>query len=259
MQVECAASPEALDVFEAHGCVAAPELGLPIRYVMPVVANPYGAMMSAEERSSCLEADAILEDESYSELLFDGPAPRPLLADAPDRVFSIGDFVASIAPAVRIGWLIAPRSARSRVREAKQRRQDDPSQVLQSVVEQLLASPSYDVRLARVRERYRERGERMMAAMTQVPGVRFRMPAGGLWIWVETNFSGNDNAWLRFALEHGVAFDPGDLFRPHSLRLTTVAMRLSFSSIPVELIEPGIDRLAETLRQAQAMRGRAAA
>lgn len=246
VQVGYATSPGALDVFEAQRCAASNQPGLPARYVMPAVCNPHGATMGAEMRRTCLEANVIFEDDALGELHFEGLAPHPLVAEAADRVFFIGSFSKTLTPELKIGWLIAPRWAHPQVAAALARR-PSPSLVAQSVVEQLLAAPEYESRLGKLRAHYAERCERMVRAMSRVPGVRFGIPTGGFSLWVETDFGGEDDAWLRFAIEHGVAFDPGGLFRCSAEPHAVLAMRLSFSSVPIEHIEEGVLRLSRAL------------
>lgn len=248
VHVDAVTYPGALDIFEHGQCEPDATAPHPVVYVMPAVSNPRGALMGAEERRRALQAQWIIEDDAYGELLFHGPAPRPLIADAPDRVFFIGTFSKTIAPGLRVGWLIAPPTLRAKVREMKARRDLQACGLSQAVVERLLGAPDFEDRLEKLRAHYCQRSERLLTALVHLPGVRFSIPAGGFSVWVETDLPGSDAAWLYTALEHGVAFDPGDLFRAHPTRDPTLSMRLSFSAVPMDQIEAGVARLDQALR-----------
>lgn len=251
VQVNKLTYPGALDIFESQQC--APTRGMqPVTYVMPAVSNPCGTTMSLEQRISTLGAEVIIEDDAYGELLFGGPPPRPLLADAPDRVYFIGTFSKTVAPGLRVGWLIPPPAMRTKVLEAKARRDLQACGLTQAVLERLLASPDYEERLDKLRAHYLMRSERMLSALTALPGCRFSAPAGGFSVWVETELEGTDAAWLYTALENGVAFDPGGLFQVDPSQHTNLSMRLSFSSVPIDKIEQGVARLDKAMRDTRA-------
>jgi 2-aminoadipate transaminase len=249
--VDPATYPGALDVFESGNCRPDSQPHQRVRYVMPAVANPTGATMSLAQREQCLEAEVILEDDAYGDLLFSGLAPRPLFSFAPEKVYFMGTFSKTLAPGLRVGWLIAPKAMHGRILEAKARRDLQAGGLAQGVVERVLGLIDFEKRLAQLRAHYRLRCERMLAALSQLPGAHFLMPAGGFSVWIETDFCGDDAAWLYSALEHGVAFDPGELFCVNQKPNHPLAMRLSFSCVPLDQIELGIERLASAMRRAR--------
>jgi len=151
VQVNTVTYPGALDVFEAAQCAPMAQALQTVSYVMPAVSNPTGATMSSEARAQCLSAQIIIEDDAYADLLFSGPPGRALLADARDRVYYIGTFSKTLAPGLRVGWLIAPASVRAKVLEAKARRDVMTCGLTQAVVEKLLDSPGFEGRLEKLR------------------------------------------------------------------------------------------------------------
>jgi len=90
-------------------------------YTIPTVQNPTATVMSEARRGELLELSKtygvpIFEDECYADLIWDGrrpPALRAMAAD--DRVVHIGSFSKSIAPALRLGYLIARWPLMSRI------------------------------------------------------------------------------------------------------------------------------------------------
>lgn len=251
IQVGRVTYPGALDIFEGAQCAADSRQSQPVTYVMPVVSNPIGATMTREERAVCLQSEVIIEDDAYAELLFSGPPPRPLLADAPDRVYFIGTFSKTLCPGLRVGWLIVPPAVRAKALAIKATRDLQACGLSQAMVERLLSSPEFEPRLEKLRAHYRQRCDRLVDALAHVPGLHFSMPKGGFSVWVETELPGSDASWLYAALENGVAFDPGRLFQAEADPGKPLAMRLSFSSVPMDQIEAGVARLDKTLRSSR--------
>ncbi|MBS1150602.1 MAG: hypothetical protein H6Q89_2300 [Myxococcaceae bacterium] len=251
VQVDRVTYPGALDIFESAQCAPEARLAQPVTYVMPVISNPTGATMTPAQRLRCLGAEVIIEDDAYGELLFSGPPPRPLLADAPDRVYFIGTFSKILCPGLRVGWLIAPAAVRAQVLAVKARRDLQGGGLSQAVVERLLDSPEFEPRLEKLRAHYQDRCDRLLSSLVHLPGVRFQTPQGGFSVWLETDLPGSDASWLYTALENGVAFEPGQFFQADPQPDQPLAMRLSFSSVPIEQLEAGVARLDRVLRRSR--------
>ena len=251
IHVDHATYPGALDMFAAKGVQAMASRTAAAWYVMPAVHNPWGWTMSPELRARVLQAGIILEDDAYADLLFEGPAPRPLLADAPEKTFHLGTYSKTVSPGLRVGWLIAPKPWRAKLREAKARRDLQAGGLAQAMIERLLMRPGFDERLNLLRAHYRSRCERLLALLPRLHGIRFGMPEGGFSVWVETEGVENDERLLKRALARGVAFDPGTLFRAEPNEHSTLSFRLSFSAVPVAKMEEGIARLGKALDEAR--------
>lgn len=244
--------PGAVDLFAARGIVAVTDRSAAVAYTMPAVHNPWGWSATPLQRAASLCAEWVIEDDAYAELRFDGGAPTPLLAEAPERVFHIGTVSKTLSPGLRIGWLVAPRRWHKPLREAKARRDLHASGLTQAIAEILMGHGRYDLRLARLRRYYSERCERLLAVLPAVARARFTVPSGGFSLWLEAECAESDEVFLKRALANGVAFDPGVLFRPEEGDAPErLGMRLSFSSVEPSLFDEGIQRLALTLQQAQ--------
>ena len=95
-------------------------------YTIPTVQNPTGAIMGEARRAELLKLARehgvmIFEDECYSDLIWDGKRPRSLFAMAGgEGVIHIGSFSKSIAPALRVGYLVAKWEVLSRILALKQ-------------------------------------------------------------------------------------------------------------------------------------------
>jgi 2-aminoadipate transaminase len=242
--------PDALSLFRARGLhPVATGKGVAGFYVMPAMSNPHGRVMPDDAREDLLrraraERAPILEDDAYAELRFDGPPPRPLLADDRARVWHIGTLSKTLCPGLRVGWLVVPRRLYARAKQAKHISDLQANSLAQALLEDLLAHFDYDAFVARARRFYARRAGHLMRALTRrLPALRFTPPEGGFTIWAETSRAGDDAALLDAALRRGVSFDPGCSYRVDG-RISPIALRLSFASEPAPRLSEGVERLA---------------
>ena len=217
-------------------------------YIMPGCANPSGVDLVEPWRASWLDRGALIADEAYSELRFDGRVARPLLADAPGRVWHVGTLSKTVCPGLRVGWLVPPIGDHDELLQHKEAADLQAASITQVAAARVLERLDYDAHLARLRAAYRERCARLCDALAaRLPGARFVEPEGGFAVWVELADDGDDIALLESAIAHGTSIDPGRLFRAPGVR-GAVAFRASFSSAPIDRIAEGVQRLARAVR-----------
>lgn len=251
--------PGALELFRSRGIKPVPfpeELSAwdaCAAYVMPAVGNPHGRAMSDSARRDLLASQVpVIEDDAYGDLRFDGPGPTPLFADAPDRVFFVGTFSKTLAPGLRVGWLVPPERFLEEATRAKRDADLQANGLGQAIVERYLREEGFQHRLARLRAFYRRRAKRLAAAVRrELPGWRFDFPEGGFALWLEADAPdcrGGEIGLLEAAIDEGMSFDPGSSFRPdrspHPL-----ALRLCFSALDPEDLAEGARRLARAWRR----------
>jgi 2-aminoadipate transaminase len=231
--------PGALDAFRRAGVSPIARDG-DVSYVMSGVANPIGRALPVDP------ARIALADEAYTELRFDGKTPRPVVADAPERTWHVGTISKTIAPGLRIGWLIPPAAHHADALEIKAATDLQTASITQAALGHMLQSLDYDALVARARAEYARRADALVGALrAHVPQLRFLEPEGGFSIWGETDREGDEVAFLEAALAAGVMVDPGSLFRVEPRG--PLAMRLSFSNTPLEQFVEGARRLARAL------------
>ena len=228
--------PGALDAFRRAGAVPKAR-DADVAYVMTGVANPIGRELALEP------ARLYIADEAYTELRFDGQVPRPLVADAP--AWHIGTISKTIAPGLRVGWLIPPARHHDEALEIKAATDLQTASITQAALGRLLQTLDYDALVARARAEYAKRAHALVTALRAHVAVTFEEPEGGFSIWATTDVAGDELALLRAALDEGVMVDPGSLFRVDPGE--TVAMRLSFSNVPLERIDEAARRLGRAL------------
>jgi DNA-binding transcriptional MocR family regulator len=196
----------------------------PVRALMiaPTISNPLGSIMPEDERERLVRITrrhdiAVIEDDVYGELVFDGSRPRPLRSFAgpseDSHVVLVSSVSKTLAPGYRVGWIAGGRWHDQIVRLKYGQSLACPA-LLGMAVAEFLESGGYDRHLRRLRsavagnvERYRE------AIVAQFPeGTRVSSPRGGFVLWVELP-PGNDALALHEqALRKRIVIAPGPLF-----------------------------------------------
>ncbi|MGH6689686.1 MAG: PLP-dependent aminotransferase family protein [Gammaproteobacteria bacterium] len=236
-------------VLERHG----PKL----LYCQPTCHNPTGLGMSSETRQRLLAAAVrhqvpIVEDGFDPSLYYGIRPPGPLKAhDTDGVVIYIGTFSKILFPGLRLGWLVAPAPVLERLKAAKQLADLHTSALIQAAVHRFCERRLLDRHAARVVREYRRRRETLLTALARrMPsGATWTEPAGGFSLFLTLPEGLTATGLLAVALQRGVAFTPGDAFFLNGSGTRT--LRLSFSSVPTEQIERGVQRLAEAIREAQ--------
>jgi len=234
-------------------------------YALPNFQNPTGVTLSLERRNALIRtADRygvpILEDDPYGQLRYEGEHLSSLVTlDADYRglasdsysgnVLYLSTFSKTLAPGLRLGWIIGPLDVIRRLAQAKQGADLHTSTFVQLVAYEVARSGFLDQHVRRLRSAYMTRRDAMLAAMaTHFPaGVRWTNPAGGLFVWATLPESMNAGDLLRTALAERVAFVPGAAFFPDGSGANT--MRLNFTNASVAQIDEGIGRLGRVLRR----------
>jgi GntR family transcriptional regulator/MocR family aminotransferase len=236
-------------VLERHG----PKLF----YCQPTCHNPTGLGMAAETRRRLLAAAArhqvpIVED-GFDGSLYYGLRPQaPLKAhDTDGVVIYIGTFSKILFPGLRLGWLVAPPPVIERLQAAKQLADLHTSALIQAAVHRFCERRLLDRHAVRVVREYRRRREVLLAALARrmPPGTTWTEPAGGFSLFLTLPEGLTAARLMPLALQRGVAVTPGDAFFLNGSGAR--AVRLSFSSVPTEQIERGVQRLADAVREAQ--------
>lgn len=232
-------------------------------YALPNFQNPTGATLSLERRQELVRlADEhgipILEDDPYGQLRYEGEhLPSLVTLDAAYRglgtsaysgnVLYLSTFSKTLAPGLRLGWVIGPADVIGRLAQAKQGADLHTSTFVQLLAYEVARSGFLDQHVRRLRVAYARRRDAMLAAMIRhfPPPVTWTTPAGGLFIWVTLPASLDAAAVLKAALQAQVAFVPGGPFFADGSGQQT--LRLNFTNATEEVIETGISRLGRVL------------
>ena len=242
---------------DEQGLVLGPELGsCDYVYVTPSHQFPTTVTMSLERRHALLEQAAaqdflLIEDDYESELTHHG-SPQPALKslDRHGRVIFVSSLSKTLAPGLRIGFLVAPKPLIAELRALRRLMIRHPAANNQRTIALFLADGHHDTLLRRLCGVYRERLAAAVTALAKyLPEFTVNLTAGGTALWIKGPKECDMAAIASAAQKRGVVIEPGAV---HFLNQPGPAnfCRLGVSSIPTERIEPGIKLLAEAVREA---------
>ena len=228
-------------------------------YVIPNYQNPTGRSMS-EARRAALSTDAarlglpLVEDNPYGDLWFDAPPPASLTARNPDGCIYMGSFSKTLAPGLRLGFLVAPIALYPKLLQAKQAADLHTPSFNQRLVAEVLKDGFIDRHVPTIRALYKSQCEAMLAALDRElsgelsgTGIEWNRPTGGMFLWVKLPAHMNAVDLLPKAVERNVAFVPGAAFYADNPQHNT--LRLSFVTASVEQINIGVAALAQVLKE----------
>ncbi|HEU5423961.1 MAG TPA: PLP-dependent aminotransferase family protein [Nitrolancea sp.] len=223
-------------------------------YLIPTFQNPAGVSLSPERRRAVVELSRrynvpIVEDDPYGELWFERDL-GPLRALDPDVLY-LGTFSKTLAPALRMGWLVAPPELMQRLIDSKESVDIQSDRVMQRAVVETAGAGWLDRHLERVRPLYRARRDHLLARLAEEmpPGTRWTRPGGGFFVWVTLPAGRSADELLQRAAAAGVQYYPGSSFYPNTCQRPT--FRLGYTTLPEERITEGLARLG-TVARAQA-------
>ena len=213
-------------------------------YLMPTFQNPRGTTMGAQRRAAiialCQAADvAVVEDDPYGDLRYRGEA-QPGLRHYWDQVIYLGTQSKTVAPGLRLGWVVAPPALMPALKIGLQATCLNVGALIQRVVARFISEPGYPVHLGRIRSVYHQRMRQMVDGLRQhfPAGTRWQEPEGGLFIWVELPGGLRSVELLKRAVAEGVVFVPGQFF--FAAGGGESSLRLNFSNATPEQIQHGM-------------------
>jgi len=222
-------------------------------YTIPTVQNPTGTIMPEHRRIELLRLSEgygvpIFEDDCYADLVWDGRRPPALYAmSKTGGVIHIGSFSKSIAPALRVGFIVAGWQIVSRALALKT---DAGSGALEQMVLAEFCAPHFDAHVPKLRRGLRDKLETLMAALNEQFGTsaEFDDPKGGIFLWVKLPDQVDTLKLYQAALAAGVAINPGPEWSTNGGHSRS-RMRLCFASPSKDEISRGIAVLAEVCRK----------
>ena len=224
-------------------------------YVTPSHQSPTTVTLSAERRQALLDQASkddfvLIEDDYEAETSF-AARPQPALKglDKSDRVIYVGSLSKTLAPGLRIGYLVGPENFIQEARALRRLMLRHPASNNQRAVALFLGRGYHDSLIRQLVSTYRERWECMKAALERHLPQSAAAPAfGGSSFWVQGPAGLDARQLSEEAMGEGILIEPGDI---HFLQADAPRQyfRLGYSSIPVERIEPGIRRLAAIIER----------
>jgi 2-aminoadipate transaminase len=222
-------------------------------YTIPTVQNPTGTIMPERRRTELLKLTMqygvpIFEDDCYADLVWDGRRPPALYAMSENsNVIHIGSFSKSIAPALRVGFIVAPWAMLSRMLALKT---DAGSGALEQMVLAEYCTPHFTSHVPKLTRGLRTKLDILMEALNEQFGTsaEFEEPKGGIFLWVKLPDHVDTLKLYQSALAAGVSINPGPEWSTDKAHAGS-RLRLCFASPSHEQIREGIAVLAEICRR----------
>ncbi|WP_063991907.1 MULTISPECIES: PLP-dependent aminotransferase family protein [unclassified Streptomyces] len=222
--------------------------------VTPSHQFPSGISWSAERRAVLLdwarEVDGyVLEDDYDGDFRYDRAPVGALQGLDPERVVYAGSVSKSLAPGLRLGWMLVPEALLDEVVERK-RTMDLGNPVLdQAVLAELVTRGGYDRQLRRCQRAYRERRDALLTALAEhLPGTRVSGIAAGLHVIARVpGRFGPPEQFLARAAEAGVALRPLEEYGTTRPTDGDVRLVIGYAHLAPSAVEKGIRLVAEAV------------
>lgn len=229
-----------------------------LAYVLPNFQNPTGRTMSEARRQALVEKAReldipLIEDNPYGDLWYEGEPPLPLAARNPEGVIYMGSFSKVLAPGLRVGFIVAPKSVYGKLTQAKQAADLHSPSFNQRVVAEVMKDGFLHSHIPTIRAMYKVQRDVMLMALEaemEGLGVTWTRPVGGMFLWVRLPEGMDAQVLLAEAVERGMAFVSGAPFYADEAETNT--LRLSYVTVSPEQIRQGVAALAAAIRALQA-------
>jgi len=223
-------------------------------YMIPTFKNPSGTTIGAERRKAAAEISGrhgvlLIEDDPYRDLRYEGEhLPTIKSFDRAGNVVFMTSVSKILCPGLRVGAAYAPKSLIPAMTVAKQAADMHSPTLTQAIVGEYVERGLLDAHIARVCAAYRLKRDALLEAISAYfpESIAATRPGGGLFVWCTCPEGVNTADILERAMEHKVAFIPGESFFAGGEGKNT--FRMNFSTAAYGDIEKGAEILGRVLR-----------
>jgi len=185
-------------------------------YTIPTVQNPTGSILPSQRRETLLALTRkhgvpVFEDECYADLTWDGAGPPSLYAMDPQQVIHIGSFSKTLAPSLRLGYVVAVPEVMSRLVACK-READSGTGALDQMVVAEYFSQNFAEHVGGLTQILHDKLDTMVEAVEREFGTtveKMWRPKGGIFLWLKLPDRIDVTKLVAPAAKAGVVFNPG--------------------------------------------------
>ena len=185
-------------------------------YTIPTIQNPTGSILPSERREALLSLTRkhgvpVFEDECYADLTWDGDGPPSLYAMDPQQVIHIGSFSKTLAPSLRLGYVVADPQVMSRLVACK-READSGTGALDQMVVAEYFSQNFGEHVGGLTQTLHDKLDTMVEAVEREFGTAIEKmwyPKGGIFLWLKLPDQVDVTKLVAPAAKAGIAFNPG--------------------------------------------------
>jgi 2-aminoadipate transaminase len=219
-------------------------------YTIPTIQNPTGSILPLERRRELLALTRnlgipVFEDECYADLTWDGSGPPSLFALDSQQVVHIGSFSKTLAPSLRLGYMVAQPDVISRLVACK-READSGTGALDQMVVAEYFSQNFGGHVGGLTQTLHEKLDTMVEAVEREFGTAIEKmwyPKGGIFLWLKLPDRVDVTKLVAPAAKAGVAFNPGPEWSCNPNE-TKSHLRLCFALPSKEVIRAGVAEFA---------------
>jgi 2-aminoadipate transaminase len=223
-------------------------------YLVPNFQNPTGRTLTLSRRRAVAQLirqhrTLLVEDDPYADLRYEGNPLPPIKSLVPDNVIYVGTLSKVFAPGLRLGFCVAPRPIADWLVRAKQGVDLHSGTYGQALASEYLAGGYLDRHLPNIIALYRPRKAALLEALARFfpEGFRWSRPDGGMFVWVEGPAGLDMQALYTEAVDHGVAYVPGQFFFVDQDQ-GRHTLRLNFTMADKPALERAVRLLAGVMR-----------
>lgn len=226
-------------------------------YTIPTIQNPTGSVMPLERRHRILDIARaagipIFEDDCYADLVWDGDRPPTLRAldDGGGQVVYCGSFSKSIAPSLRVGYIVADPPV---IRQLLALKTDAGTGAIEQLALADYAPTNFDTHVENLMDALRAKCRAMREAVVRhfPDDVTVTEPKGGIYVWLTFPEGVDTSALVEPAAAAGIEFNPGAGWSADA-EWGRRRLRLCFGHPDVETIEAGVAELGRVYRESVA-------
>ena len=223
-----------------------------LAHIIPNFQNPAGVTLSKARREALVKLAeefgfTIFEDDPYADIRWRGEKlPTMLSQDTAGVVVHASSFTKTIAPGLRVGYLVGPKATIAAIAKRATNLYISPSMVAEAITHQFCVSGDIERSITTVSAVLGERSHLLAEGLRKhVPDATFVEPDGGYFLWVELPDDVDTTKLEQIAAQDfGVAVVKGSDFL---LEGGKHSVRLAFSAVLTDQVDEGVSRLAAAI------------